>query len=35
MGSSELEGGIVKIKDLMSREETTVSLDNFTDYFTK
>ncbi|MBO5883983.1 MAG: histidine--tRNA ligase [Clostridia bacterium] len=35
MGASELEAGSVKIKDLASREETTVSLDGFIDYFTK
>ena len=35
MGASELESGCVKIKDLASREETTVSLDELTDFLTK
>ncbi len=33
MGASELEAGTVKIKDLATREETTVALDTIEDFF--
>jgi len=33
MGASELEAGTVKIKDLATREESTVALDSIEDYF--
>jgi histidyl-tRNA synthetase len=33
MGASELEGGIVKIKDLESREESEVALSALSEYF--
>ncbi len=33
MGGSELESGIVKIKDLSTREETEVALDTLDEYF--
>jgi histidyl-tRNA synthetase len=35
MGSSELENGIVKIKDLEAREEREVALDSVAEYFAK
>lgn len=35
MGASELEAGIIKIKNLVTREEREVALDNIADYFTK
>ena len=35
MGASEFENGIVKIKDLDSREETQVALDDLAAYFLK
>ena len=35
MGGSELEGGIVKIKDLESREESEVSIEKLDEYFAK
>ncbi len=33
MGGSELEAGVVKLKDLASREETAVALDKLEEYF--
>jgi histidyl-tRNA synthetase len=33
MGTSELEGGVVKIKDLRTREESTVARAELCDYF--
>ena len=33
MGTSELEAGVLKVKDLRSREETTVSADKLIDFF--
>ena len=35
MGASELEKGVVKIKDLEKREEAEVALDSLGEYFTK
>ena len=35
MGASELERGVVKIKDLESREEAEVAMDSLAAYFTK
>ena len=35
MGSSELEAGNVKIKNLSTREEVAVSISSITDYFLK
>ena len=33
MGTSELEGGIVKVKNLDSREETEVAIDSLPSFF--
>ncbi len=33
MGGSELEAGVIKVKDLRSREETTIEADKLTDLF--
>ena len=35
MGTSELEAGEVKVKDLALREETTVKAEALADYFAK
>ena len=35
MGGSELEAGVIKVKNLATREETTVSADELTEFFAK
>jgi len=35
MGGSELEAGIVKIKDLATREESTVGISDLGEFFSK